>query len=72
MASRDFAYAAELFEQQEQPELAQQMREGAERVKKVQTNSGGNGLGGAILSSATGLFQKLLPLAVKYFAPAAF
>ncbi|MFL0725365.1 MAG: pentapeptide repeat-containing protein [Prochlorococcus sp.] len=72
MASRDFAYAAELFEQQEQPELAQQMREGAKRVKKEHTHASGNGLGGAVLSSATGLFQKLLPLAVKYFAPATF
>ncbi|WP_041375259.1 pentapeptide repeat-containing protein [Prochlorococcus marinus] len=72
MASRDFAYAAELFEQQEQPELAQQMREGAERVKKNPTQRGGNGMGGALLSGAAGLFQQLLPLAAKYFSPLAF
>ena len=72
MASRDFAYAAELFEQQEQPELAQQMRDGAERVKKNSTQRGGNGMGGALLSGAAGLFQQLLPLAAKYFSPLAF
>ncbi len=72
MASRDFAYAAELFEQQEQPELAQQMRDGAERVKKNSTQRGGNGMGGALLSGAAGLFQQLLPLAAKYFSPLTF
>ena len=72
MASRDFAYAAELFEQQEQPELAQQMREGAEKVKKSPTQPSGNGVGGALLNGAAGIFQQLLPLAFKYLSPMAF
>ncbi|QEY33512.1 pentapeptide repeat-containing protein [Synechococcus sp. RSCCF101] len=69
LASRDFAYAAELFEQQEQPELAKQMREGAERVKKDPKNRGGNGWGSTMLKGAGGMFQQILPLAVKYLAP---
>ncbi len=72
MASRDFAYAAELFDQQEQPALAQQMRNGAEQVKKTSPHPGGNGVGSSLLNGATSIFQSLLPLALKYFSPITF
>ncbi|WP_236072699.1 pentapeptide repeat-containing protein [Prochlorococcus marinus] len=72
LASRDFAFAAELYEQQEQPEIAKQLRDGAEQVKQDPAQRGGNGVGSSILNSATGLFQQLLPIAVKFLSPLAF
>ena len=72
LASRDFAYAAELYEQQEQPEIAKQLRDGAEQVKKDPAQRGGNGIGSSLLSGATGLIQQLIPLATKFLSPLAF
>ena len=72
LASRDFSYAAELFEQQELPELAQQLRVGAEQVKQDPPQQNGNGLGTSLIGGATDLFQQLLPLAAKFLSPLAF
>ncbi|MBC1259874.1 pentapeptide repeat-containing protein [Synechococcus sp. BSF8S] len=73
LAAADFTYAASLFEKQGNTKVAQQVRQGAEDLKKnPQGNSAGNGWGGQFLQSATAIFQQLAPLAVKYFAPLAF
>ncbi len=72
LASRDFAFAANLYEQENQPEIARQLRDGAERVKQDPAQRGGNGVGSSLLSGATGLFQQLLPLAAKFLTPLAF
>ncbi|KZR62088.1 pentapeptide repeat-containing protein [Prochlorococcus sp. MIT 1303] len=72
LASRDFAFAAELYDQQEQPDIAKQLRDGAEQVKQDPAQRGGNGVGSSILNSATGLFQQLLPIAAKFLSPLAF
>ncbi len=72
LGSRDFAFAAELYEEQEQPEIAQQLRDGAEQVKRDPAQQAGNGIGSSLLSGASGLFQQLLPLAAKFLTPLAF
>ncbi len=72
LASSDFAYAAELYEKQAQPEIAKQLRDGAEQVKQDPAQRGGNGIGSSLLSGATGLVKQLIPLAAKFLVPLAF
>lgn len=73
LAAADFTYAASLYEQQGNKPVAQQLRKGAEDLKKnPDGKDAGNGWGGQFLQGAAAIFQQLAPLAIKYFAPLAF
>ena len=71
-AERDLLYAAQLFETEGDPKLAQDIRQAVEQQKKSAKGQRGNGWGSQFLSGAAGILQQLAPLAVKYFAPVPF
>jgi tetratricopeptide (TPR) repeat protein len=70
---QDFLYAASLYEQQGSKETALVLRKQAEQLSQAAKKpAGGNGMGGAILQGAAGLFQSLAPLAASVFMPLGF
>jgi len=71
-AKRDLLYAAQLFETEGDPKLAQDIRKAVEQQQKAAKGQQGNGWGSQFLSGAAGILQQLAPLAVKYFAPVPF
>lgn len=73
LAAADFTYAASLFEQQGNLQIAQQILKGAKDLRKdPDSKTPGNGWGGELMQSSAEIFQLLAPLAIKYFAPLAF
>lgn len=71
LAARDFAYAASLYEQGGEANQAKALREAARALETPASKpAGGNGIGGAMLSGAAGVFQNLAPLALKFLMPA--
>jgi uncharacterized protein YjbI with pentapeptide repeats len=71
-ARQDLVYAASLYDQQGSPEVASQLRQGADQLARQSGGRSGNGMGSALLQGAAGLFQTLAPLALKFFAPTPF
>lgn len=71
-ARQDLAYAASLYDQQGSPEVASQLRKGADQLARESGGRSGNGVGSALLQGAAGMFQTLAPLALKFFAPTPF
>ncbi len=72
-ASRDLAYAADLYEQNGAQEQAGQLKELSEQMlRKNKPAKGGNGIGGQLLTGTANLMQGLAPLAVKFLVPLAF
>lgn len=71
LAAQDFQYAATLYEQQGQAEMAKQVREAAKTLSSNPKKPGGNGWGSKLFGGAASLLQQLAPLAVKYLAPMA-
>jgi len=72
LASSDLTYAAQLFQAEGNPKLAQEIRKAVERSQKAAKGQHGSGWGSQFLSGAAGILQQLAPLAVKYFAPVPF
>ena len=72
LASRDFAYAGEMFAEQGDTMKADQLKEASQRVydspKNVDTLSG-NGLGSALVGGALSRVQALAPFALKALIP---
>ena len=71
-AKRDLLYAAQLFEAEGDPNLAQEIKKAVVQQQKAAKGQHGNGWGSQFLSGATGILQQLAPLAVKFFAPVPF
>ena len=72
LASRDFAYAGELFAEQGDMVKADQLKEASQRVYDSQEESdpaNGNGVGSALLSGALSAAQALAPIALKALMP---
>ena len=72
LASRDFAYAGELFAEQGDMVKADQLKQASQRVYDSTDEpnaSNGNGLGSAILSGALTAAQALAPIALKALMP---
>ena len=71
-ASRDLAYAGELFGEQGDQEKAKQLLEASQkataRIANQATNDG-NGIGSQLLSSALSTAQTLAPIALRALAP---
>ena len=72
LASRDFAYAGELFAHQGDMVKADQLKEASQRVYDPQNTSdtpSGNGIGSALISGALSTVQALAPIALKALMP---
>ena len=72
LASRDFAYAGELFAEQGDMVKADQLREASRRVYDIKTKTdgpSGNGVGSALLGGALSTAQALAPIALKALMP---
>ena len=70
-AAQDFTYAASLYDQQGQKDVAKSVRDAATLLSK-DPKQRGNGWGSKLFGGAAAVLQQLAPLAVKYFAPMAF
>ena len=71
-ASRDLAYAGELFGEQGDQEKAKQLLEASQKATARiahQTTNDGNGIGSQLLSSALSTTQTLAPIALRALAP---
>jgi len=73
-ASQDISYAAALYEQGGQPDVASQLRQSADQLNRPAKakGGGGNGVGSALLQSASQVVQTLAPLALRLFMPIPF
>jgi len=75
-ASQDLSYAARLYEQAGEVEMARMLEDAVKGMGDEpglkQGGKGGNGFGGQLLTGAAGMVQMLLPLAAKAFVPLAF
>ena len=72
LASRDFAYAGELFAEQGDTVKADQLKEASRRVYENPDNPNkrsGNGIGSALISGALSTVQALAPIAFKTLMP---
>ena len=72
LASRDFAYAGELFAEQSDAIKADQLREASLRVYDSPRNAdtpSGNGVGSALVGGALSTVQALAPVALKALIP---
>jgi len=72
LASRDFAYAGELFAEQGDIVKADQLKEASQRVYDAPDEpdaANGNGVGSALLSGALSAAQALAPIALKVLMP---
>ena len=72
LASRDFAYAGELFAEQGDMVKADQLREASRRVYDIKTKTdgpSGNGVGSALLGGALSTAQALAPIVLKALMP---
>ena len=72
LASRDFAYAGELFADQGDMVKAEQLQEASRRVHDIPDNPekpNGNGVGSALISGALSTVQALAPIAFKTLMP---
>lgn len=73
LAVRDLNYAAALYEQGGDQSMASELHKAATALASSKNKaSGGNGIGGQILSGAAGIAQALLPLAAKFLIPMGF
>ena len=71
-ASRDLAYAGELFWAQGDPDKAQQLLEASQKASAAITDpqrKGGNGLGSQLLNGALSTAQALAPIALQALSP---
>jgi len=71
-ASRDLAYAGELFGEQGEQEKAEQLLEASRKATAViaqPSSQGGNGVGSQLLSGALSTAQALAPILLKAFTP---
>ena len=72
LASRDFAYAGELFAEQGETIKADQLKEASRRVYESPGNAdapSGNGVGSALVGGALSTVQALAPIALKALIP---
>ena len=72
LASRDFAYAGELFAEQGDTTKAEQLKEASRRVHDSADNAdapSGNGIGSALIGGALSAVQALAPIALKTLMP---
>ena len=72
LASRDFAYAGELFADQGDMVKAEQLQDASRRVYDIPDNpekTNGNGVGSALISGALSTVQALAPIAFKTLMP---
>ena len=65
LASQDMAYAAALYEQNGDKEMAEKLRQGAEELGKSPQAQKGNGFGARAMQGLTALLGQLAPIAVK-------
>jgi hypothetical protein len=71
-ARQDLAYAASLYDQQGNAEVATQLRRAADQLAQDPAAKGGNGAGIVLMQGAASLAQTLAPLALKFFMPIPF
>jgi tetratricopeptide (TPR) repeat protein len=75
-AAQDLRYAARLYEEGGEAEMARMLEQAVETMGEEpglkKGGRGGNGVGGQLLTGAAGMVQMLLPLAAKAFVPLAF
>jgi hypothetical protein len=71
LAGRDLAHAGLLFEQQDDPIKADQLKQASIRVHEPAAANApaGNGLGSAVLGSMLSTVQALAPIALKALMP---
>ena len=72
LASRDFAYAGELFAEQGDTTKAEQLKEASQRVYNIKNHTdepSGNGIGSVLLSGALSTAQMIAPIALKALMP---
>ncbi len=65
LASKDFLYAAGLYEQSGDPSQAEELRKAVKQISQPQKDGGGNGMGSQILNGLISAFGALAPLAIK-------
>lgn len=69
LASKDFAFAATLYEQAGDDSKAKQLRSLADQVnEEPKKTRGGNGIGSQLVQGALSAFQAVAPLAIKAFS----
>ena len=69
LAAADFRYAASLYAQQGELEIAKKLEAAALQLQKpAPKGPAGNGQGMRLMSGAAGVFQALAPLAIKFLA----
>ena len=69
LASQDFTYAANLYQQAGDDIKVQQLKDLAKSIKENPKDSkGGNGFGSQLLQGALSAFQAIAPLAIKAFS----
>ena len=70
-ASKDLAYAGQLFEDQGDTTKAKQLKLASKNTYSPtpERSKDGNGIGSAILSSALSAFQSLAPIALRFLSP---
>jgi len=75
LASADLGYAASLYEQAGETEIAAEIKRGSEQLNQATNGAptkGGNGKGMEAMSGAIAVFKMLAPIAAKAFMPGAF
>ena len=71
-ARQDLLYAATLYERQGSPDVALELKKGADQLLEKPEADSGNGMGSALLQGTASLARTLAPLAIRFFAPIPF